>query len=226
MKTFSTSRCHERNHPEFTLLVEPDGIADSHIESLLAGLESMVHSGSVFRVDQTFQHGWMLTLIQELSDGSLTLHEPDMLSIPIKFVPGVTETVRHMMVQLFTLDSFSISREQMDIPSVRQSGIACDRYNLGDGFIMDRGAPSDDNDSGWFVGCADPDCDHNYPDNLQRVSLFQLFLGRPAIRDWVTFPTGTLIQQYNCELNVFLDGRRLEVVAGSFTDQMLRRHQS
>ncbi|MEL7337875.1 MAG: hypothetical protein AAFN70_16895 [Planctomycetota bacterium] len=168
----------------------------------------------------------MLTLIQELSDGSLTLHEPDMLSMPIKFVPGVTETVRHLMLQLFTLDSFSISREQVDIPSVRQSGIACDRYNLGDGFIMDRGAPSDGNDSGWFVGCADPDCDHNNPDSLQRVSLFQLFLGRPAIRDWVAFPVGTLIQRRNRELSVFLDGRPLEVVAGSFADQMQRRHQS
>lgn len=226
METFSTSRCHERSHPEFSLLVERDGVADSHLKSLLAGIESMVHAGSVFCAGQNFQHGWMLTLVQEFGDGSLTLHEPDMLSMPIKFVPGVTETVRHAMLQLFALDSFSISREQMEIPTIVQSGIACNRFAIGDGFTVDRVTPSDDNDSGWFVGCAETECNHNDADNLQRLSLFQLFLGRPEIRDWVTFPAGSQVQHRGRDLSVFRDGQPLQIVPGSFIDQRLRQANS
>lgn len=225
MKSFSTSRCHERNHAEFSLRVMTDGIADSHIESMLVGIESMVQTGSVFRAGQTFQYGWMLTLVQELGDGLLTLHEPDMRSMPINFVPGVTETIRHMMLQLFTLDSFAIGREQMDIPTVCQSGIACNRYKIGEGFIMERATPSDDNDSGWFVGCNNSDCDHNDASNLQRLSLFEVFLARPEIRDWVSFPIGTLVQRHGKDLSVYQDGRPLEIVVDSFVDQALRRPQ-
>ena len=183
----------------------------------------MVHGGSVFRAGETFQYGWMLTLVQQRDDGTLTLHEPDMKSMPIEFVPGVTETVRHMMLQLFTLDSFSVDRADMSIPTVRQSAIACQRYRDGNGFMMDRAEPSDDLDSGWCIACADEACDHSDPNNLRRISLYEIFLGRPEIRDWITFPIGSMIQRTDDAIHVFRDGTPLTLIKGSFVDAARNR---
>lgn len=194
-----------------------------HVDSLISAIESMVRDGSVFRAGETYQYGWMLTLVQELPDGTLTLREPDMKSMPIEFVSGVTETVRHMTLQLFALDSFAVDRSDMDIPTVRESGIACQRYRDGIGFIMDRAEPSDDHDSGWFIGCVNETCDHNDPNSLRRISLYELFLGRPEIRDWVTFPIGSMIQRTDDAIYVFRDGTQLTLIQGSFVDATMNR---
>jgi len=224
MQTFSTSRCHEFDHPEFKLMCDPQGIAEAHILSLVSGLEAMVAEGSVFQPDDRFHYGWVQTKVRELEDGMLTLDEPDMKSMPINYVPGITETLRHMMLQLFTADSFGIDRADLDFPSLRQSGIACRQYSQGEWLMMARAEPTDELDSGWFIGCGDKSCDHNDSKNLQRLSLYEVFLNRPQIRDWVSLPFGALLQQKPNVLPVlFLEGQPQKIEPGSFLDQATNR---
>ena len=65
----------------------------------------MVSQGSRFLPEQTFQIGWMMTKVKEYDASHLALVEPDMKSFPIKWIPGITHTLRQMMVQLLMLDS-------------------------------------------------------------------------------------------------------------------------
>lgn len=202
-------------------MVNADGIPIEHIESFGRTVEAMVQNGTVFSVGETLLYGWMYTLVQRLTDNTLTLHEPDMRSMPIRFVPGVTETIRHTMLQLFALDSFGVDRSEMDVPTIRHSAIVCSRFGEGAGLIMDRSVPSDGADSGWFVGCANDDCDHNDVKNLRRISLYEVYLARPEIVYWVAFPCNTaVLRTDDCAPQVFRDGAPVALIPGSFMDEL------
>ena len=171
--------------------VRDEGVLEPHVRSLVTGLENMVANGSVFRPDQTYGHGWMVTKVVEHERG-LTLHEPDMKSWPIQFVRGVSETVRHMTKQLFTLDSFGIPREEMDIPTILHSAVVCRRYHESEELVLVRGNP-EERDSGWSIACRGTDHDHQETENLANVSLYQVLLTRPEVVSWMTFPIDSLI---------------------------------
>jgi len=61
------------------------------------------------------------------------------------------------------------------------------------------------------------------PKSLQRISLYELFLGRPDIRDWTTFPIGSMVQRTDDAIHVFRDGTPLALIQRSFVDAALNR---
>jgi hypothetical protein len=162
----TTSKCGQHGHPEFVLEAGKTSIPEVHLRELVRTIED----GSVFKPGDTFQVGWMWTLVQPYDASRLTLREPDMESIPIRWVPGVTETLWHRMVQVYTLDSFSL-RQEINMPHFRHTLLVCTRFAQ-PVFMMTRTSPSQKNkaDSGWFVGCYGDDHDHNSPANLLCLS--------------------------------------------------------
>jgi hypothetical protein len=141
----TTTRCAEFRHREFIIRSDEAGVPDVYLTQTKQSIEEMVVSGKVFEPDETFQIGWMATKI--VAEGSnLSLVEPDMQSFPIRWVPGITETLRTQMLQLFMLDSVSL-RHAMEIPNVWQSLIVCTKYDQPD-FFMSRSAHDGTADSG------------------------------------------------------------------------------
>jgi hypothetical protein len=101
-----TTRCHQRRNPELVLEAGEAHVPKTCLDHLVHTVEDMVDGGSVFRPGQTFQVGWMLTRVATSEDETrMTLHEPDLRSMPIQWMPGVTYTLRTLMLQLLTLDS-------------------------------------------------------------------------------------------------------------------------
>ena len=220
----ATRRCTDHNHAEFVLEVDSSAVPQQHIDQLIETLEGMVERGSVFSPGQTLQVGWMITQVQRHDETRLTLFEPDMQSVPVKYVPGVTETLRQMMLQLFVIDSLGVARSDMEIPSIRQSAVVCDKYQEASGILLVRGKAQDRSDSGWFIGCLDKDHDHKKIQNLTKVQLYDAFLNRKAIQSWMAFPSGTFIAlQQDEPPQVFRDGKELMILPGSFLDQLLQR---
>jgi hypothetical protein len=216
----TTTRCKAHNHPEFVLEADSQ-VPDSHLIDLAQTMEEMVAAGSVFRPEQTFEVGWMTTQVARFDAARLTLLEPDMKAMPIRWVPGVTETLRHKMVHVFTLDSFSL-RDEMTMASIRQAMIVCTGYAVAE-FFMARSEPRD-RDSGWFVGCLDKDHDHNDPANLRCVSLYEAYLQQPGIQNFPLFPVGTMVvNDREKGLTVLKDDEPLRLVPGSFLDAWLKR---
>lgn len=220
--TITTTKCRAHAHPEFFLEADTTHVPDLYLRGLAETVERMVAQGSVFRPGQTFQIGWMLTQIQTHESGLLTLFEPDMRSFPIKWVPGVTETLRQKMVQVFMLDSVSL-RNEIKIATIQHSMIVCSRYAEPD-FFMTRSEPSNQRDSGWFVGCLDKSHDHNDPSNLKCVSLYEAFLHQRGMQGFVLFPLGAMIvMDRKMGLKLGKGGKDLTIQKGSFLETWFRK---
>ena len=127
------------------------------------------------------------------------------------------------MLQVFMLDSVSL-RQQMQMPSVVQSLIACTRYSAPN-FIMVRSDPTQERDSGWFVGCLDKDHDHNDTANLQCISLYEAYLNQRGIQGFVAFPSGIMIvMDRKTGLSIVnSDDEPLKVLPDSFLDNWFRQ---
>jgi hypothetical protein len=218
----STTRCQDYGHAEFALEVDDSAVPHQHFARVIQTIEGMVAQGSVFAPGETFQIGWMTTQVQRYDEDRLTLFEPDMRSMPIVFVPGVTATLRQMMLQLFLIDSVAVPRHDMDIPNICQSAVACTKLGAATGLILSRDKVLHANDSGWFIGCHDEDHDHNSNANLICVSLYEAFLKQKPIQGWMAFPVGTLVALQDGEPPmVFKDGTKLAILPDSYLGQLI-----
>ncbi len=220
-----TKNCHRHDHPEFVLEVDGDQIPEVYVQTFLETLENMVAAGSVFQPGETLQDGWMVTRVEDAGDGKLTLHEPDMQQLPVQFVPGITETLRHKMIQLFTLDSFGIEREQIKIPRIDQTAIACDRFDAGGELLLARDA-GEERHSGWIFCCLDDDHDHEQDDNLQLVSLYEAMLRCPHVVAWMYFPDDSqIVLRPDRHPLVIWKDEQLEIQPGSYLDELLKAQE-
>jgi hypothetical protein len=218
----STTKCEKFGHPEFVLEADESAVPDIYIRELVETIEHMVADGSVFQAGEIFQIGWMLTRVQEKGPRHLTLEEPDMRSLPIQWIPGVSDTLRQQMLQVFILDSVAL-RNEMQIPSIQQSLIACTRYT-DNRFFMTRSEANNETDSGWFVGCLDDRHDHHDTGNLRCISLYEAYLAQRGIQGFVTFPVGaTVIIDSKNGVTILKEGEPLDTGPDSFLDTWLQR---
>jgi hypothetical protein len=217
-----TDTCRGHGHPEFVLEADEGHVPSVYLENVAQTIQRMVAAGSVFRPGETFQIGWMLTRVESYGDDRLTLVEPDMRSMPMRFVRRISETLRQMMLQLFMLDSVSL-RAEIDIPLAQHSLVACTRYTE-PAFFMTRSAPGDEHDSGWFVGCLADDHDHDAASNLTRVSLYEAFVRQPAVQGFLAFPIGSLIAvDPRAGVRIYKGEQELPVEPDSFLDAWTKR---
>ena len=185
-----TTQCGRYGHAEFLLQAEGPA-AEASLVELSRGLENMVAGGSKFRPGQSFLVGWMLTQVVQHDRDLLTLHEPDMQSMPVRLVAGITQTLQSMMVQKFTLESVGLA-DQMDLPSAQHYLTVCDRFQ-GQGFFMVRRAPPEPADSGWFLGCLDARHNHRDPAVTTPISVYEAYLSQRFIVGFLGFPSGSMI---------------------------------
>lgn len=219
----ATTKCRQFGHPDFVLEADDANVPGDYLTDVAKTIEDMVAVGSVFKPGQTFQIGWGLTRV-EPSGEALALAEPDMVSFPIKWTQGVTNTLRQMMLQLLTLDSVGL-RRKIDIPSIAQSLVACTHYRERS-FLLVRSPEYGGSDSGWFIGCLNGGHDHQDSANLRCISLYEAFLNQPGIARFASFPVGSVIEvdQQN-GLKLFKDSAQLEIIPGSFLDEWLKKHR-
>lgn len=221
----STTRCKDHGHAEFVLEVDEHAVPHQHVSFVIETIEGMVAQGSIFSPGETFQIGWMITQVQQYDEEQLTLYEPDMRTFPMAFVPGVTETLRQMMLQVFFIDSLAVPRGDMEIPNVRQSAIACKKYASAKSLLLSRDKPHSPRDSGWFIGCLDEDHNHEDVNQLVLISLYEAFLNQNQIQGWMAFPENTLVAlQDGAAPKAFRDGKELPIVPNSFLSRILERN--
>ena len=124
-----------------------------------------------FLPEQTVQVGWSVLEICQRNDGTLALFEPDFQSMPVRFVDGVSNTLLHLFLQKSVAESLGLVGE-LAPPSLRESAIVCTEFGSTEGFVMSR-VTAKAADSGWFFGCGSAAHDHQSPDGLRRVSLYE-----------------------------------------------------
>lgn len=217
-----TTNCNRHGHPEFVLEADEAAVPADQLRDLARTVEGMVAAGSAFRPEQTFQVGWMLTLVRRHADGvRLTLAEPDMREMPIRWVGGVTRTLRQMMLQVYMLDSVGL-RDEADFPSVQHALLACTHYADAD-FFLERFAPRGPADTGWFVGCTRADHRHNDPANLRLVSAYEAYLHQRGIQGFAAFPVGSQVVVQRGGIEIARGGAPLKIVERSLLDEWGKR---
>jgi hypothetical protein len=136
-----TTTCARNRHPEFRVCYDPSIIIDPDIGCFLESLEWAVANGERYSGGQTFQIGWMVTMIQENDEGTLSILEPDMKQMPIAWIDSVNHTLVHLRRQKDVCESV-LPAQELSFPSTRQSAIICTQLGKDKGFILDRKEPA------------------------------------------------------------------------------------
>ena len=167
----STRTREKHNQPEITVDCVDAAFLAPGLQWLLQWIESETANGRQYLPEQTVQIGWSILEVRKRTDGTLALFEPDFRSFPIQFVDSVSSTLLHLLLQKSVTESVGLERE-LAFPRLWDSVITCSEFGSTDGFIMSRVAPKGP-DSGWFLGCDNATHEHQRPDTLRRISLYE-----------------------------------------------------
>jgi hypothetical protein len=152
---------------------------------ILDYFQDAVAAGKRFRAGETVQIGWMVTKLIETPDGELEAWEPRFQSVPIQWVRGINNTLRHLILQKSVAELFHI--EPM-FPSVLQAGIVIPPVWEQQGKLcMLRGDPKQ-NDSGWRISR-----DENEQAGEQFRSLFEIGCRFPSLIPFLALPPGASV---------------------------------
>lgn len=210
-----TSNCHRHGHPEFRLTFDTNAVpADADVAWLIEWLESAVASGTRFVPGEMCQIGWGTTLVRAHESGDLSLWEPDMRSVPFEWVEFVSTTLAHLRLQKDVVESV-LSANDLAFPSMRASAIVCTRLGPNQDIVLERVEPSGA-DSGWFCGCREGDHDHNNPNELKCVSLYEAAVRAPQVVPYLALPAGVLVGTSNRVPAIFHGSAPLAFARGSY----------
>lgn len=216
-QTYLTTKCSQFEHPEFQINVSSRAIPPVDIEWFLAVLENMVISGERFKAGETIQVGWMLLMLSEGDKGALKVTEPDMKSVPIKFVDSLDSTIKHLRAQKDSVESV-LPADELAFSSLTQSVVVHVNYKKSRRILLERAKPQD-HDSGWWMSDFDDANGSNDPKNFAKISLYQLGVDRPDLIKFLAFPPGSQIV-IDRKVFVLKDGQELVIKANSFLDRL------
>jgi hypothetical protein len=218
--TFFTSKCSQFGHPEFQISVSDQAIPRADVDWFLATLESMVAAGERFKAGETMQIGWMITKIEQGDRGAVKLTEPDMKSIPVKFIDSANATVRHLRGQKDSVESV-LPASSLQFPSLSQSVVVHVNYRQARRLLLDRSAPKG-TDSGWWLSDLSDASGSKDVSHFTKISLYQLALDRPDLIKFFAFPNGVQVV-VDRRVGVLKDGLELPIKRGSFLDLLNQR---
>jgi hypothetical protein len=219
-ETYTTSRCKLFQQPEFRIQVASKAVPINDVEGILHGLEERVAAGERFKGGETIQIGWMLTKLEPDPDGALHVTEPDMKSIPIKFVRSIDNTLRQLRSQKDTVESVMPS-DQLSFPFITQSAVVHVNYKTTKRLALDRAAP-DGADSGWWLSDLNEKSTTHEPKNYTKISLYQLAIDRPDLVKFFALPAGLQAVVDGNLIGVLKDGKELPQAPGSFLSELNR----
>jgi hypothetical protein len=212
MIEFRTTSCHKFGQHEIIMGVEKS--ADLDPKWLVEYFESSTAQGRRFQPNETVQIGWMLVLLKETESGDLDLWEPQFDSIPISWIKGVNNTLRHLVLQRSVADLFKVNPVY---PSIRDAGWASKAFMASAhsaAFAMHRDVPQG-NDSGWRISNVSKD--HN--DGGLR-SLFELSFYNMDIVPFLALPPGASVTRDNREIVVTLSGNSITSGRSHFLSEL------
>ncbi|HEX4142012.1 MAG TPA: hypothetical protein VHY91_00545 [Pirellulales bacterium] len=213
-----TTRCSSYGQREFLIRCD-DSIPAPDVDWLVTLLENSVRDGQTYRDEDTLQVGWMLNRVSSAKAGSILLTEPDMISFPIKWIDGVTETLRQLRIQKDTAESLGLDAE-MQIPTIRDSAlVGVDFARDPENIVLER-FEAVGNDSGWFIGYQNTRLDYNNPENLTRVSLYVAAVQCPTVIPFLFLPCGTRVDREGHKLEFSLNGKTIGPRPGSFLKRL------
>ncbi|MEQ1725392.1 MAG: hypothetical protein ABL882_05650 [Sphingopyxis sp.] len=185
----------EYGHPDVNLPVDPE------LSRLAAWLPNYfadeVRKGIRFEAEQTIQLGWSLLKLGSTTDGNLIALEPDYETMPVRWVLGVSRTIRLLALQRAVCDECQV---EPNFPSIQHAASLPEMVPPADHFTMVRTDPQG-NLSGWTI--------HEGRDVAMRLmSLYEVAIFNRAIIPLLALPVGSIVER-NCKsLSISIDGKQ------------------
>ena len=158
--------------------------APEHANWLVTYFEEATLQGTVFQPDQTVQVGWIIVMLRETDTGDLEIWEPDFDALPIRWIRGVNNLFRHLLLQKSVCEAMEVTP---DFPSLRDSGIVSQNFLASSQGVMSRDL-ANGTDSGWVF------YPHDYQDSEgQHVSLYEITLAHEWLIPFVALPPSSKV---------------------------------
>jgi hypothetical protein len=193
--SFYRTRHDVKSHP--AIIVELDDASRLTPDWLLGYFDEEVTAGRVFKAGETVGVGWGLLLLREAETGKneLEVWEPDFASMPIRWVPGINMTQRHLVLQKSNAEALSLGPV---FPSLLQPCSVGPSWQQYQSFHLWR-ETNDEPHSGWVVG-------HDVAvDTVDLCSLYEVGCHLPVAIPFFALPAGAVVD---------ISRRRIEMTFG------------
>ena len=215
----STTECRRFGHPEFEVRFS-SRIVSQDVDWLLRYLENRVSGGSKFQHGETMQVGWMVTMLEDGTEGKLRVKEPDMKVVPVQFIDSVTHTLLHLRTQKDVVESL-VPRVDPDFPSLVHSVVVHANYKSARRVLLTRAA-AEGADSGWWLTDLDDTEGAQDPTRFSRTSLYQLGVDRPDLIKFFAMPAGLQVVIEDAYIGVIGADGELKQAPGSYLSELNR----
>jgi hypothetical protein len=200
MISFATSGLGQHGHREIRFLFS-EPVPVPHLERLLLGyFENAVASGVKFEPGQRIDLGGSLLRMFDRGDGTLGVR--DVGSDGEDIAP---ESVHRALMRTWCRQEVARSWELTpSFPSPHHRAIVCSQLEASKhAVLLKHLEPTSPDDSGWYIGCTDPNHSHDSEDNLGVVYLLQIGDRYPWLDQFFALPVGTdLIVEMNQRVSV------------------------
>jgi len=214
---YATGRCRLFGHPEFYIPFTGHGEELDFLERFLHIGENMAAQGASFQAGQTLQYTWAILRVEKYDAGRLTLCEPDMKSWPCEYQRGISQTLKQARDQALAADSVDVPRNELEAPHMRQFAEVHGDAKLAESWRLERHNPNDEDDSGWRFIALPP----SENDSIEFISLYELFLAKPAIVSLLALPYDTTAHfEQNRLQAVTLHGEPAEIQPNSLLSDL------
>jgi len=202
-----------QNQPPIVINITDNTIPSNDVTAVLRGLEHQIKGGTRFKDGETLQLGFMVNQFSLMDDGRLRLEEPDMKSVPVKFLPTMNYTFKTLRAQKDIVES--IGSTQLSYPSVQQAIAIHKDFKTASAVLLERVAP-EESQSGWWVHVR-----NSQPEDYSLTSIFQFALERPDLVKFLALPVGAKIYIIKgSPIKIFIDDKEVEILTGSFLAEL------
>lgn len=212
---YATKHCADFGQPEFVFSSGEGALVEADAQWLLSGLEEMVASGSRFKADETILIGPVLLKLEASQGNRLRLLEPDMKSMPFKYVDSVGRTLNIVRRQRDTAESIGATRQLSFAPLNQPLLMTRDALKAPFVLMMRHTRAGG---TGWVLSNAQSS-KSIAEEELQAMSVYEATLMRPEILDFLALPDAyTIVVGQRSEFTIFMDGKPVEPRKGSYLE--------
>jgi hypothetical protein len=212
---FRTTRCAMYGQSEVTLQLSTPVPIPGVETMLLRYFEEAAAAGTRFLAGETVRLGWSTLKLIARDDGTLGVQALDLEHLP-QWHESVSQTLLEAWRQNEVARSVGLAPV---FPSQLSTAIVCTQWKDTVEFALDRKPPQGDEDSGWFIGCTDPEHDHEAEQSLLVTQLINVAAWVPPLAQFLALPPGVEVLMRGpgrVMAKVWFGGKALTAADGSY----------
>jgi len=158
---------------------------------VVSEIENHILNGSVFNEGDTFQIGWAINRFRKRGT-SLLLQEPDMETLPVKFIDGSVQSLHDLSLQNQMVARCGLEGYENFASMTETALIGKDVSDTDKQLILSR-STSQDGISGWFIGRFQSGLNYESAENLEHVTLYEAAIRCPQTIQFFALPNETKV---------------------------------